>query len=127
MLWKCCSRKHRLGYGFSRYGFDFDLIDDKHWKLDVAVDNLHLSPTLSYSEFTAALGRRFNNISTDEYKLQSRRRVQKSQESPEAYADALQELALNAYPSSGFDLKQEMALDQLLTGSIHYLSFIYPL
>jgi hypothetical protein len=82
----------------------------------VAVANLHLPSTLTYSEFTSALIRRFHNTTREDFKLQLRARVQNSSESYEAFADNLQELALNAYPDSGFSLQQEMALDQFLVG-----------
>lgn len=82
----------------------------------VAVSNLHLPSSLSYSEFTAALTKRFHNVTREDYKLQLRARVQSSSESFEAYSDGLQELAMNAYPNGGFDLQQEMALDQFLVG-----------
>jgi len=82
----------------------------------VAVSNLHLPETMGYGQFCAALGRRFNNTSREDFKLQLRSRVQLSQETNEAFADSLQELALNAYPDSGHPLQEEMALDQFLSG-----------
>lgn len=82
----------------------------------VAVDNLHLADNLSYEDFCGCLSKRFHNVSREDYKLQLRARVQRSSETYETFSDALQELALNAYPSSGFDMQQEMALDQFLLG-----------
>lgn len=82
----------------------------------VAVNNLHLEESLSYNEFCSQLMKRFHNVSREDYKLQMRARVQRANETYEAFSDALQELALNAFPSSGFELQQEMALDQFLLG-----------
>lgn len=82
----------------------------------VAVDNLHLSPSLSYEQFCAELTNRFHNTTREDYKLRLRSRTQKPTESFESYSDALQELALNAYPQSGAELQGEMALDQFLIG-----------
>jgi len=81
-----------------------------------AVANLHLAETLPYEDFCAAISRRFNNTSREDFKMQLRSRVQKSQEAAEAFADLLQELALNAYPDSGHQLQEEMALDQFQVG-----------
>jgi hypothetical protein len=82
----------------------------------VAVANLNLPSYLDYSEFKTALTSRFHNVTREDYKLQLRAKTQSSSETYETYADGLQELALNAFPNSGFELQQEMAMDQFLLG-----------
>ena len=82
----------------------------------VAVNNLHLSEEISYEEFcTAAIGR-FHHITKEDYKLQLKSRVQAGSESFEAYADVLQELAFNAFPSGCHEWQDDTAKDQFLVG-----------
>lgn len=82
-----------------------------------AVELLKLSPALSYQEFVDKVIERFDSGKTKEdYKLQLRARRQKVGEDVDTFADALVDLAENAYPEADYVFKDELARDQFIQG-----------
>ena len=82
-----------------------------------AVELLKLSESLTYKEFVDKLIERFDSGKTKEdYKLQLRARRQKAGEDFDTFADALIDLAENAYPEADYCFKEELARDQFIQG-----------
>ena len=84
-----------------------------------AVQLLRLESDMPFDQFTAKLGERFDSAKTTaDYKIHFKHRKQNKTESFDDFADALLELADNAYANASLEFRDELAKDRFIEGVV---------